>query len=205
MRNRVQQRANARQDFASAKRKKDNLDKERAEYRENSMNLKRQQTNAIQQKNAIDFCRLLKDCGEHYKEEFDSLVKSTLNSIMKSHEAVNPEDSSQTRICTNDYASVSPNGNISPDSRLTGRSSSRRGMRIDTSIMEGTNVNDSSPASSSNTSIDTDYRRVSQMSQQRTRPINLDDESINENSTDDENNNSYSGVNILTQARNHEL
>ena len=225
----MQQRANSNKEYASAKRKKDILENERSEYQKKSMKLKEKQTNALEQKNAIEFCKLLKDCGEYHKEEFDALVKSTFESIMKSHEDSTVIDSSSNRAGSSardcpDVVTASINTMSSTLRRSNHGSTSDLSIQVESSATSGSS-NDISPSSSSRernnnasameshdnspafsrTSIDSTVRLATQMSQQRRSSVFLDDESTSEHeSEDDENNFSSSSRNVLTQARAHE-
>ena len=224
MKNRKEQRENSKKEYASAKRKQDQIEKERSEYRASSMHLKRQQTQAIQQKNAIDFCKLLKDCGEYRKEEFDLLVKTTFDSIMKSQSDsnVNSTDvpavgaiATGTVISTNGRGTLSNsdlssagNSQPSPSNCPPGQSGGLGLQDKDaTGLTSRLNGDDCSGNSSSESTPRNTSRRVmnelSQPINTSMSPIILGDDSSDSGAcgSDVDANTSSPNLQILTQAR----
>ena len=181
-----------------------------------SMSLKVQQTEALQQKNAIEFCKLLKDCGEYHKEEFDALVKTTFESIMKSHEGSGCSTSGTV-------TGISPDGPPVASVSTSALSSSRRRDTSNSDLSSGIsspNVSDSTRRSTSSSqrlnravaaglnsdddcSVDSTCERARELASQRTNPIVLEDDgSVNQEDPDDESDNSSPRcLTVLTQAR----
>ena len=188
------------------------MEKEKSEYRASSMSLKRQQTQAIQQRNAIDFCKLLKDCGEYKKEEFDLLVKTTFDSIMKSQtdSADVPEDRPTTIVSTN--LSNSARGQSSSDLSDSTAGGSRPTIPSNqTSLVSGQNNNEQEHAVNQNhgdcsgRSSDCTHRNTSsERVMNDTIVLNEDSASSSDDAglfETEELDTSRSDIQILTQAR----